>query len=80
MRRLNAEIINTYANAASAYESWQSARTAADAMQHNAELMARAYSLGEASLSETLNARRLALEPPSPPPSLNSTPARRAIA
>lgn len=62
LRRLNAEIINTYASAASAYEAWQSARTAADAMQHNAGLMARAYSLGEAGLSETLNARRQALE------------------
>lgn len=62
LRRLNAEIINTYTSAASAYEAWQSARTAADAMQHNAGLMARAYSLGEAGLSETLNARRQALE------------------
>ncbi|MDP1708795.1 MAG: TolC family protein [Gammaproteobacteria bacterium] len=62
LRRLNAEIINTYASASSAYESWQSAQTAADAMQHNAGLMTRAYSLGEASLSETLNARRQALE------------------
>lgn len=62
LRRLNAEIINTYASAASAYDAWQSARTAADAMQHNAGLMARAYSLGEAGLSETLNARRQALE------------------
>lgn len=62
LRRLNAEIINTYASAASAFESWQSAQMAADAMQHNAGLMARAYSLGEAGLSETLNARRQALE------------------
>ena len=62
LRRLNAEIINTYASAASAFESWQSAQTAAQGMQRNAELMARAYALGEAGLSETLNARRQALE------------------
>lgn len=62
LRRLNAEIANTYAAAANAYESWQSAQAAADAMQRNAGLMARAYSLGEAGLSETLNARRQALE------------------
>ncbi len=62
LRRLNAEIVNTYAAASSAYDTWQSAQAAADAMQRNAELMARAYSLGEASLSDTLNARRLALE------------------
>lgn len=62
LRRLNAEIINTYASAASAYESWQSARTAAAAMQRNAEIMARAYALGEAGLNETLNARRQSLE------------------
>lgn len=62
LRRLNAEIINTYAAAKSAFESWQSAQTAATGMSRNAELMARAYSLGEADLSETLNARRQALE------------------
>lgn len=62
LRRLNAEIINTYASASSAYEAWQSAQTAADAMQRNAGLMTRAYSLGEAGLSDTLNARRQALE------------------
>ncbi|MEO6696976.1 MAG: TolC family protein [Gammaproteobacteria bacterium] len=62
LRRLNAEIINTHAAANSAFESWQSAQTAALGMQRNAELMARAYALGEAGLSETLNARRQALE------------------
>lgn len=62
LRRLNAEIINTYASAASAYESWQSARTAADGMQRNAELMSRAYTLGEAGLNEVLITRRQAQE------------------
>jgi outer membrane protein TolC len=31
-------------------------------MERNAELIARAYALGEAGLNDTLNARRLAVE------------------
>lgn len=62
LRKLNAEISATHAGAAAAYEGWRMAQFAAQAMARNAELIARAYALGEASLSDTLNARRLAVE------------------
>lgn len=38
------------------------AHDAAQAMRSNAELVAKAYSLGESSLSDSLSARRFALE------------------
>jgi hypothetical protein len=41
---------------------WQQAQEVAQGVNKNANLIARAYSLGEYSLSDTLNARRLALE------------------
>ncbi len=62
MRRLGADITNAYNNAVAAYDGWQKAKAAADGMQRNAELMTRAYSLGEMGLSEVLFARRQALE------------------
>ena len=62
LRRLGAEITNAYNNAVAAYDGWQKAKAAADGMQRNAELMTRAYSLGEMGLSEVLLARRQALE------------------
>ncbi|MCC7099049.1 MAG: TolC family protein, partial [Rubrivivax sp.] len=62
LRRLNAEISATHAGAVAAYEGWRMAQFAAQAMARTAELIARAYALGEASLSDTLNARRLAVE------------------
>lgn len=62
LRRLGAEIANAYSNAVAAYDSWQKAKVAADGMQRNAELMTRAYSLGEMGLPEVLLARRQALE------------------
>lgn len=62
LRRLNADIASVYASAQSSYRSQQSARSAADFTEKNAELIARAYSLGEADLSNVLIARRQAAE------------------
>lgn len=62
LRKLNAEVAAAHAGATAAYESWHKAQFAAQAMERNAELIARAYALGEAGLNDTLNARRLAVE------------------
>ena len=62
LRKVTAEAVNTFAAAQAAYGGWQSAQSAADKMRSNAELMARAYSLGEMGLPEVLTARRQALE------------------
>lgn len=62
LRRVTAEAINSFAAAQAAYGGWQSARSAADKMGGNAELMSRAYALGEMGLPEVLTARRQALE------------------
>lgn len=62
LRRLNAEVAAAHAGATAAYEGWRKAQFAAQAMERNAELIARAYALGEAGLNDTLNARRLAVE------------------
>jgi outer membrane protein TolC len=62
LRRLSAEVAAAYAGATAAYEGWRKAQFAAQAMERNAELIARAYALGEAGLNDTLNARRLAVE------------------
>lgn len=61
-RRLEGDIYAAYTQALSSYQIWQQAREAAASIGQNADLVARAYSLGESSLSETLTARRLALE------------------
>ncbi len=60
--RLNADIFTAYTRATNNYQIWQQARDAGIALRQNAELVARAYSLGESSLGETLVARRQALE------------------
>ncbi len=62
LRRLNADIASVYASAQSSYRSQESARSAAEFTEKNAELIARAYSLGEADLSNVLIARRQATE------------------
>ena len=62
LRRLGAEAANNFAQAQSAYDSWQSMTLAADRIERNADLVARAYSLGEAGLADVLTARRLAIE------------------
>jgi cobalt-zinc-cadmium efflux system outer membrane protein len=56
------DIYSTYTRATGSYAAWRQARDAAASMLHNAELMSRAYSLGESGLPQVLNARRLALE------------------
>ncbi len=60
--RLDADIYAAYTQAMNAYQIWQQAHDAAGALRQNADLVARAYSLGESSLGETLVARRQALE------------------
>ena len=62
LRKVTAEAVNSFAAAQAAYGGWQSAQSAADMMRGNAELMARAYALGEMGLPEVLAARRQALE------------------
>lgn len=62
LRKVAAESVNSFAAAQAAYGGWQSAQSAADKMRGNAELMARAYALGEMGLPEVLTARRQALE------------------
>jgi len=61
-RRLERDIASTYFLATGSYETWQQAHEAAASVRQNAELVSRAYSLGESSLSDVLSARRLALE------------------
>ncbi len=60
--RLDADIFTAYTRAVNNFQIWQQARDAALALRQNAELFARAYSLGESNLGETLVARRQALE------------------
>jgi outer membrane protein TolC len=61
-RRIEQDIANTYFQATANFETWQQAHEAAGGVRENADLMARAYSLGESSLVDVLAARRLALE------------------
>lgn len=61
-RKVEGDIFNAYTHAVSSYEIWQQASTAANSLRHNADLVARAYSLGESSLDMTLISRRQALE------------------
>lgn len=61
-KRLDADIIATYTQVENNYQIWQQAREAGVALRQNAELIARAYRLGESSLGDTLIARRQALE------------------
>ena len=62
LRMVSTEVSSAYLGAVGAYDAWQKARAAADAMMRNAELTTRAYQLGESSLNDVLVARRLALE------------------
>ena len=61
-RRLEGDVFAAYTQAANSYLIWQQAQEAARSVRENAELVARANGLGESSLSDALNARRLALE------------------
>jgi outer membrane protein TolC len=61
-RRLENDVRAAYAQAVSSYQTWLQAREAAESLRKNADLVTRAYNLGESNLSDTLTARRLALE------------------
>ncbi len=61
-RRLEGDIYAAHLQAVRNFETWQRAHEAASAIRSNAELVARAYTLGESSLSDSLTARRFALE------------------
>lgn len=60
--RLEGDVQAVYTQAVSSYDTWQQAADAASHVRQNADLVSRAYALGESSLSDTLTARRLALE------------------
>lgn len=60
--RLERDIYATHTQAVKSFETWQQAHEAARAMISNAELVAKAYRLGENSLLDSLTARRFALE------------------
>lgn len=59
-RQLETEVASAVATARGAYDSLQIANEGATAMQENADLMQRAYALGEAELQALLLARRQA--------------------
>ncbi len=61
-RSLEGDIYSAYTQAVSNYLIWQQAQEAYSSVRENAELVVRAYSLGESSLADVLTAHRLALE------------------
>ena len=61
-RRLEGDIYAAHTQAVSSFATWQQAHEVAQAIRSNADLVAKAYSLGESSLSDSLVARRFALE------------------
>jgi len=61
-RRLEGDIYAAHLQAVKGFETWQQAQLAALAIRNNAELITKAYRLGESSLSDSLTARRFALE------------------
>jgi len=61
-RRLEGDVYTAYTQAVSNFLIWQQAQDAARSVQENAELVARAYNLGESNLTDVLIARRVALE------------------
>jgi outer membrane protein TolC len=60
--KIETETANTWLATQSAYRAWQASANASTAMRRHADLIARAYQLGESSLTDVLNARRLAQE------------------
>jgi len=62
LQRVSAEVAMMVGQAKGAYAAWQRARSAAEGMARNAESMARSWQLKEASLSDVVIARRLAVE------------------
>lgn len=61
-RRLEGDIYAAHTQAVSSFATWQQAHEAAQAIRSNADLVGKAYVLGESSLSDSLIARRFALE------------------
>jgi outer membrane protein TolC len=61
-RRLESDVNGAYRQATNSYANWQKAREAALAIAHNAQLVSKAYSLGEGSLTDSLAAQRYALD------------------
>ena len=60
--KIETETANTWLATQSAYGAWQASVTASNAMRRHADLVTRAYQLGESGLTDVLNARRLAQE------------------
>lgn len=60
--RLQSDIFAVYQLAVRSFATYQQAHDAALAIRTNAELIAKAYRLGESSLAESLSARRIAQE------------------
>ncbi len=61
-QRLRDTITSAYATAQSAWQNWQYAQQASTLTQSNAQQITRAYTLGEASLNDTLLAQRQQLD------------------
>ena len=62
LRKVEAEAAALHRRARAALAGWQGQQAAADALGKSADLTERAWQLGEGSLTDTLNARRLAHE------------------
>ncbi len=62
LAKLRAETLTLIQGIDAAYETWKRSQEAADRVKEAADLAARANFLGEASLTDVLNARRLANE------------------
>lgn len=60
--KIQTETTNSWLATQSAYTAWQASETASATMRNHANLIARAYQLGESGLTDVLNARRLAQE------------------
>ena len=61
-QRIGAEAASLHGAASAALAGWQAARDAAEHLTRSAAMTARAYQLGEGSLNDLLQARRLANE------------------
>lgn len=58
LTKIRTETTRSWLATQSAYSAWQAAEQSASAMRNSADLMARAYQLGESGLSDLLTARR----------------------
>lgn len=62
VQRVSAEATMMHGQARGAFAAWTRARAAAEGMKRNADLTTRSWQLKEASLSDVMQARRLAIE------------------